>query len=93
MMMKGITIAIAAAAAMLISADIASAQGMGRGPVASACAPEIEDIARMNGMVRAGRALAWSRTGAGFPMIAGRCCGERGRSALEVATRIRTIWW
>ena len=42
MMMKGITIAIAAAAAMLISADIASAQGIGRGPVANACAPEIE---------------------------------------------------
>lgn len=42
MMMKRVTIAVAAAAAMLVPADLASAQGMGRGPVASACAPEIE---------------------------------------------------
>ena len=42
MMMKRVTIAAAAAAAMLVPADLASAQGMGRGPVASACAPEIE---------------------------------------------------
>ena len=41
MMIKGIIIAMAAAAAMLIPANIASAQEW-RGPVASACAPEIE---------------------------------------------------
>ena len=41
MMMKRITIAMAAAVAMLLPADLASAQGMGRGPVANACGPEI----------------------------------------------------
>ena len=41
MLMKRITIAIAAAAAMLIPANIASAQEW-LGPVASICAPETE---------------------------------------------------
>ena len=53
MMMKRVTIAMAATVAMLVSADLASAQGMGRGPVASACAPEI------------GRYCAQERHGAG----------------------------
>jgi hypothetical protein len=41
MIMKGITIGATAAAAMLIPVDLASAQGTGRGPVASACGSEI----------------------------------------------------
>ncbi len=41
MTMKKLAIAMAATAAILIPAHIAFAQGMGRGPVASACAPEV----------------------------------------------------
>ena len=78
MMMKRVTIAVAAAAAMLVPADLASAQGMGRGPVASACAPEIEMHCAHSGMAQARCALASSRTGAGFPMIAGRCWAAPG---------------
>ena len=84
MMMKRVTIAAAAAAAMLVPADLASAQGMGRGPVASACAPEIERHARMNGMALARCVLASSRTGAGFPRLQVGAGQHRGRTALEV---------
>ena len=42
MTIKKLAIVMAATAAILIPANIASAQGMGRGPVASACAPEID---------------------------------------------------
>ncbi len=41
MTLKKLAIAMAATAAILTPASIASAQGVGRGPVASACAPEI----------------------------------------------------
>lgn len=41
MTIKKLAIAMAATAAILIPANIASAQGMGSGPVASVCAPEI----------------------------------------------------
>ncbi len=41
MTIKKLAIAMAATAAILIPSSIASAQGVGRGPVASACAPEI----------------------------------------------------
>jgi hypothetical protein len=53
MTIKKLAIVMAATAAILIPASIASAQGMGRGPVASACAPEI------------GRYCAQERHGAG----------------------------
>ncbi len=65
--MKKVTIAMAAAAAMLVPVDLASAQGMGRGPVANACAPEI------------GRYCAHERHGAG----AVRACLESNRRRLS----------
>jgi hypothetical protein len=55
----------AAAAAMLLSADAAFAQGYGRGPVRSACAPEIDrfcgDLQHGRGEVRACLQSNWRR--------------------------------
>lgn len=57
MITKRIAIFAAAATAVLLSADMASAQGMGRGPVANACSREIgrycADIPHGGGAVRA----------------------------------------
>jgi hypothetical protein len=56
---------IAAAAALLISADTAFAQGYGRGPVRSACATEIDrfcsDLQHGRGEVRACLQSNWRR--------------------------------
>ncbi len=53
MTIKKLAFAMAATAALLIPTGIASAQGMGRGPVANVCAPEIS------------RYCAYERHGAG----------------------------
>jgi hypothetical protein len=56
---------IAAAAGMLLSADAALAQGYGRGPVASACAREIDrycsNVEHGRGQVRACLQSNWRR--------------------------------
>jgi hypothetical protein len=55
----------AAAAAMLFSANAALGQGYGRGPVASACAPEIDrfcsDLQHGRGEVRACLQSKWRK--------------------------------
>ena len=78
MMMKSVTIAVAAAAAMLVPADWHPRKVWAGAPWQAHAPRRSKDTAPTNGMVRARRALASSRTGAGFPMIAGRCWAVPG---------------
>ncbi len=84
MIRNHITIAAATAAALVAFAGGASAQGMGRGPVADACAPEISRYCAHErhgaGAVRACLESNWRRLSHECRSVLGRTgAGQRWR--------------
>ncbi len=79
MITKRIVIIAAAAAATLVFADAASAQGFGRGPVATQCAPEISRYCAHErhggGAVRACLESNWRRLSHDCRAVLGRTGG------------------